>query len=92
MPQFSVLLIIYFFIICTVAVVVTVADKKESKKKGKKRRISESSLLFIGFIGGALPMYVTMKLIRHKTRHKKFMIGLPVEFVLHIILLLWYIF
>lgn len=31
-----------------------------------------------GFLGGALLEFLTMKIIQHKTRHKKFMIGLPV--------------
>ena len=34
--------------------------------------------MYLGALGGALPMYVTMRIIRHKTKHKKFMIGLPV--------------
>lgn len=28
-------------------------------------------------------MYITMKAIRHKTLHKKFMIGLPLLILLH---------
>jgi uncharacterized membrane protein YsdA (DUF1294 family) len=40
----------------------------------------------IGLVGGALPMYITMKLIRHKTKHKKFMLGLPAEIILHVAL------
>ena len=41
--------------------------------------------------GGATGMYVTMQLIRHKTKHKKFMIGLPIFIVLHIGILLAFI-
>lgn len=90
MPQFSELLIFYIVAVSVTAVVVTVADKIFSKNK-KKRRISEFTLMLIGFFGGALPMYVTMKVVRHKTRHKKFMIGLPLEIVFHIIIILLYI-
>ena len=39
--------------------------------------------MYLGALGGALPMYVTMRIIRHKTKHKKFMIGLPVFAVIH---------
>lgn len=91
MPQFSDLLLIYVLVISVVAIVITVADKKASKRR-KKKRIPETNLMLVGFFGGALPMYITMKVIRHKTKHKKFMIGLPVIIFLHAIIVLWYIF
>jgi uncharacterized membrane protein YsdA (DUF1294 family) len=91
MPQFSELLLIYIVFISVVAIVLTIVDKKRSKKR-KSERIPESTLMIIGFLGGALPMFITMKAIRHKTRHKKFMIGLPLIIILHVILFLLYIF
>ena len=81
MPWYINLLIIYFVIVSLVSVVITVADKASAKKGGW--RIPEATLMMIGLFGGALSMYVTMKTIRHKTKHKKFMIGLPLEIVLH---------
>lgn len=91
MPQFSELLIFYLIVIGVVAVTVTLIDKKRSKIK-RSKRIPEVTLMLVGLFGGALPMYVTMKVIRHKTKHKKFMIGLPLAIILHIIFLLWYVF
>ena len=41
----------------------------------------------IGLLGAAGPMYLTMKKIRHKTKHKKFMLGLPAEVILHILII-----
>lgn len=82
MPLFSKLLIIYLVLTGLVAVFITVADKSAAKRN--KWRVPESTLMLIGLFGGALPMYVTMKFIRHKTKHKKFMIGLPLEIVLHV--------
>lgn len=38
-------------------------------------------------LGGAAAMYVTMKAIRHKTLHKKFMVGLPVFIILHTLII-----
>ena len=81
MSLFSKLLMIYLAVISLVAVVMTIADK--SKAKRDARRIPEATLMLVGLAGGALPMYVTMKTIRHKTKHKKFMIGLPLEIALH---------
>lgn len=81
MSLFSKLLLIYFAVISLVAIILTVADKAKAKREAW--RIPEATLMLVGLFGGALPMYVTMKTIRHKTKHKKFMIGLPLEIALH---------
>ena len=73
--------LIWFAIISVVAVIVTVYDKIAAK--ATVRRISEKSLMLIGLSGGALAMLITMLVIRHKTRHIKFMLGLPIEILLH---------
>lgn len=77
----SALIIIYLAILAVVSVALTVADKASAKRGGW--RVPEATLMTVGLFGGALPMYVTMKTIRHKTKHKKFMIGLPLEIALH---------
>ena len=74
----------YFIIVSTATVSFTVGDKISAKKGGK--RVPEDLLLTLGFIGGALAEYITMRIIHHKTRHKKFMIGLPVEIILQIVI------
>ncbi len=58
----------------------TVYDKYAAKHK--KRRVPERTLLLVAACGAALPMFIVMQLIRHKTRHKKFMIGLPALFLI----------
>lgn len=70
---------IYFSFISIFAVIITIIDKRNAIKN--KRRIPEDFLLTIGLIGGALAEFITMKVIHHKTRHKKFMIGLPIEII-----------
>lgn len=76
------LILIYFTLISIFAIIITIIDKRNAIKG--KRRISEDFLLTTGLIGGALAEYITMKAIHHKTKHKKFMIGLPIEFILQI--------
>lgn len=76
--------LIYFLIVNFVAFVLCVYDKYQSQRGGW--RVSEKTLFTISLIGGALGMYITMQIIRHKTRHKRFMIGLPLIIVLQIIL------
>ena len=72
-----------------ISVIVTVYDKKAAKKR--KRRIPEQVLFFWAGIGGALPMLLTMKLINHKTRHKRFMLGLPGIIIAHTVLLIIFV-
>lgn len=75
--------LIYFAAISVVTIIFTVADKINAKLS--KRRVPEDFLMTLGLLGGAAAEYVTMRLIRHKTLHKKFMIGLPVLITLQII-------
>ncbi len=77
--------ITYFAAISLISVIVTVYDKKAAKIG--KRRIRESTLMLLSLLGGSLAMYITMKKIRHKTKHKKFMIGIPVIMVIQISLI-----
>ncbi len=72
----------WWIIISLVSVILTVYDKRIAGSG--KRRIPESTLMTVGLLGGAAVMYFTMKKIRHKTKHKKFMLGLPAEVILHI--------
>lgn len=79
-------LVIYFLVISFFTAILTIADKRNAVKG--KRRIPEDFLMTIGLIGGALSEYLTMKIIRHKTRHKKFMIGLPIEIIFQLIVVI----
>ncbi|MBQ8397223.1 MAG: DUF1294 domain-containing protein [Clostridia bacterium] len=63
-------------LISLVAVIVTIYDKIAAKHL-PNRRTPEKTLFAIAGLGGAVAMYATMQLIRHKTQHKSFMIGIP---------------
>lgn len=76
-------LIIWFALISVVSLIITAYDKSASWKRG--RRIPERVLLLCAFFGGALSMYVTMQIIRHKTNHTSFMIPLPLFILLHLV-------
>ena len=73
---------VYFLVISLIAIIMTVSDKWFAIKG--RYRISEKALLTVGFLGGALAMYIIMKLIRHKTLKAKFMVTLPIFIILHI--------
>ena len=71
-------------VLCTVlSVLLTVRDKGVSKIAGH-RRVSERTLLLLPLFGLALPEFITMLVIRHKTKHKRFMLGLPAMMLLHL--------
>ena len=74
---------IYVGIISIIAIVVTCYDKIAATKR-PKHRTPEATLLFISMLGGSVAMYITMQIIRHKTKHMKFMIGIPVIIVIQI--------
>lgn len=74
------ILTIYLTIINLISIIITVYDK--IKAINHKWRVRESTLLFVAALGGSVAMYITMLLIRHKTRHIKFMLGIPVIFIL----------
>ena len=80
-------ILIYFAAISLVSVLATVWDKQAAMRRAM--RVPEAVLLLLAALGGDISMYVTMLIIRHKTQKPKFMIGIPVIFVLHICLLLF---
>ena len=65
----------YLLFINIVSALVCIADKLKSRKGA--RRISEKTLLILSALGGGAAMFVTMLVIRHKTKHLKFMLGIP---------------
>ena len=76
----------YIALVSLCSIVVCVRDKRVSKKNDVKLRIPEKSLFIWSILGGSLAMFITMKLIRHKTKHVSFMVGIPLIFVLQVAL------
>lgn len=69
------LLTIYLVIINIVAIILTLHDKRAARLH--HWRIKERTLLLFSALGGSVGMLVTMLMIRHKTKHAKFMVGIP---------------
>lgn len=81
----EIIIAVYLVFINIVAAAVTVSDKK--KALVHSWRVKESTLLIISALGGSLGMYITMKTIRHKTKKKKFMVGIPLIFILQVLII-----
>ncbi len=60
-------------------------DKQKAKRH--KWRISENTLILISILGGSIGSIMGMQLFRHKTKHVKFKLGLPIILIMQIILL-----
>ena len=58
---------------------VTAWDKSCAKRGAW--RVSEKTLFLFCLLGGCPGVYLTMKWIRHKTRHLRFMLGIPLIFL-----------
>ncbi len=59
-------------------------DKLKAKKGAW--RIPEATLLLAAFLGGSLGALLGMELFRHKTKHAKFRILVPLFLILHMAL------
>ena len=82
MPHAYIIFLVYLAIISAVAVMATLADKSAAKRGS--RRVKEQTLLFVSVLGGSVAMLVTMRGTRHKTKHAKFMVGIPVIIVIQV--------
>jgi len=71
------ILIAYIAVISLISIIVCIYDKKISKKNRVELRTPEKTLLLLSALGGSVAMFITMLLIRHKTKHVKFMLGIP---------------
>lgn len=66
---------IYFLEINLVALLLCAIDKRRAAKG--KWRVSEGTLLLSAMLGGSPGLLLGMLLLRHKTKHKKFVFGVP---------------
>ena len=72
----------YLVLVNALAFLLMLIDKQ--KAKHGVWRISEATLLGVAAIGGSMGAILGMRLFRHKTRHLKFTLGLPLILVAQI--------
>lgn len=65
----------YLILINALSFLLMLADKQKAKRGAW--RIPEATLMGIAAIGGSIGAIAGMYLFRHKTKHPKFFIGLP---------------
>ena len=84
MPLPIIILLGYLAAISIVSVIVCIYDKFAAKHI-QKHRTREASLLILSALGGSVAMLLTMFIIRHKTKHVKFMLGIPLIIIVQAI-------
>lgn len=75
-------MMLYIIIINSIAFVVFGIDKQKAVKN--KWRISENTLIGLALIGGSAGALIGMRCFHHKTRKKKFLVGIPLILILQI--------
>ncbi len=82
-------LILYLIVINLIGFFIMLIDKRKAIKR--QWRVSEKALICISIIGGSIGMLAGMSTFRHKTKHKKFTIGIPLILVIQVIVLTYFI-
>lgn len=76
---------VYLFLVNAASFLLMLADKYKARKK--LWRIPEAVLLGTAALGGSLGCLAGMYAVRHKTKHLKFSLGVPIILAVQIIIL-----
>ena len=81
-------IVIYLAAINVITFIMFGADKARAAKD--RWRISESALILAALLGGSIGALAGMRIFHHKTRHRKFTVGIPVILVFQIVFMVLY--
>ena len=79
--------LLYLIIVNAAAFLLMLADKLKAKRGAW--RIPEATLMGMAAIGGSVGALAGMYLFRHKTKHIKFTLGIPVILIAQIAMVIW---
>lgn len=79
---------IYLAAINVITFIMFGADKARAIKG--RWRISEAALILAALLGGSIGALAGMRIFHHKTRHRKFTVGIPVILVFQIVFMVLY--
>ena len=86
MNKFLAGFLIYLAVINLATMLVFGFDKLRAKRDGW--RVPESTLFLLAAIGGSIGAILGMRVFHNKTRHKKFVFGIPLILLLQLALLI----
>ena len=81
--------LLYLLIINAVGFVLMLVDKFKARRN--LWRISESTLMTVASLGGGIGSLIGMYTVRHKTKHPKFTVGIPIILLLQIAIVVFII-
>ena len=84
------MIFLYLMAVNIITFIVFGIDKQRAKNH--EWRISEATLIGLAVIGGSVGALLGMRFFRHKTKHKKFLILVPLFLFVHIALGAWLLF
>lgn len=79
--------LLYLLIVNAAAFALMLVDKYKARKH--LWRIPESTLMMSAALGGSIGALAGMYLVRHKTKHRKFTVGIPLILAVQIILMIF---
>lgn len=85
MPVINYVVFGYLCLLSLIGFISMGIDKRRAIKN--QFRISEFSLIMLAICGGGIGSYLGMKAFRHKTRHIKFQILLPLSALFYLIVI-----
>ena len=83
------ILILYLVFIILLTFAAYGIDKRKAQKNAW--RIKESTLLLLAAAGGSVGALLGMQIFRHKTKHPKFTVGVPLILLVQIGLAVWWV-
>ena len=81
------LILIYLLIINALGFLLMLVDKY--KARNGLWRIPEATLMGVAALGGSIGSLAGMYLVRHKTQHPKFTVGIPAILIAQLALAFW---
>ena len=81
------LILLYLIIINAAGFLLMLIDKQKARRGAW--RIPEATLIWIAILGGSIGSLIGMYFFRHKTRHLKFVLGIPVILFAQLSLVIW---
>ena len=80
-------LYLYLLIINALGFLLMLVDK--FKARNGLWRIPEATLMGVAALGGSIGSLAGMYLVRHKTQHPKFTVGIPALLIVQIVIAFW---
>ncbi len=83
----NIILPVYLILINAAGFLSMLADKQKAKKN--RWRIPERTLLLLAALGGSLGSLAGMYCFHHKTKHRKFVLGIPAILLAQLAAAIW---